>query len=421
MSSSDCAKLLCSFRKVQIGKALDSSDVQSRNSPSIAVTTCLLNSDLCRTIASYCCCFDLLQLEQVNLHWQVIVLNRFESMLELPGYKYLIYNRRKFISAKRLCCRVDNRQKNKNEKMHLLGGSYQSVSKVTCTLDISADISVIESLPPSLPPDLSCRASLIDSDGNLLVLGGYSDQFSTAINTVRCINMRESNSNWRTLSPLCQARCYGAAVTNSAGDLLHIGGGESPYQGGKCFADCYVQLYGEQDWQEVVVPDMQYVRCGHSAVVLFDDSIVVTGGYAGGTSFHNSVEMLTNTLDRWIQLPSMSVARSGMATVVGPCGSVYVAGGSPNGTVGHKTLERLDLREGTWTQLADMHVGRGYTTSCLSACENGFYVLGGIDSWVYSDNMEFYDFRMNQWTVKVAHSGNSSLLGRATAHLVPDI
>ncbi len=362
MSSGGRDTLLCCFQKLKVSVTSDCSHVQSRYSPSVAVVTCLLNADLCRTIASYCDCSDLLQLEQVNLYWQRIVLNQFEGMIDLPDYKYLIYNRRKFTSAKRLCCRIAHRRKNNINKIYLLGGSYQSVSKVTCTLDVSADISVSESLPASLPDDLSCQASTYDRDRNFVILGGYSERFSTAISTVRCINMQEPTSSWRTLVPLCNARCYGAAVTNSSGDILHIGGGESPYQGGACFSDCYVWKYGDNDWRERVVPDMHNVRCGHSAVVLFDDNIIVTGGYAGGTSFHSSVEMLMSALDRWIMLPSMIVPRSGMAAVVGPCGSVYVAGGSPNGTVGHKLAERYDPREGKWAQLADMHVGRGYTS-----------------------------------------------------------
>jgi hypothetical protein len=134
-------------------------------------------------------------------------------------------------------------------------------------------------------------------------------------------------------------------------------------------------------------------------VTTFNDTILVTGGYAGGTNYLNSVELLSASLDRWTTLPPMSVARSGMAAVLGPDGAVYVAGGSPDGTIGHKGLERYDLREGKWTPLREMQCGRGYTAGCVGACDQ-FYVSGGLHNHKFQSGIEAYDFRTGLWTTQ---------------------
>lgn len=402
---------------------------ESHTTGSIA-QQCMLNSDLCRNIASYCDGTSLALLERVNSHWRDIAAIQFRCMLEYREYKFLtIKSRNSLPIAKRAICRIENRRNKKENLMYLFGGAYQSSSKTMCSvvdsnksLDLET-VTVTEKIGQDLPRTLSCSACTSDHDGNILILGGWDDLSMSTVASVRCFDTQGSAADrkWRSLPSLCRPRCFGAAIALSNGSLLHIGGGSSLYVGGVCYADTFVRKSSSSQWDEGLVPNLKNARYGHSALELFNGNVVITGGYGGGTLFHRSVEMLSSTLDRWTPLPDMHVPRSAMAAVVGPCGSIYVAGGTLDGTIGHKAHERFDPREGKWTRLTDMHVRRGCTTGCLSVCNNGFYVFGGMSNWEYNPNMELYDFRMDQWTLLQAKVNETALLGRAITHLMLDL
>ena len=403
---------------------------ENHNIAGSATATCMANLDLCRNIATYCDGVDLHHLGQVNNHWKRITTVQFLFLMDLPEYKFLTLHRRHSISSiKRACWLISHRRNNNENSLCLFGGAYQSPAKVMCTVADSSSAmeggtvgKVTPQVQQDLPRTLSCSACTSDCDGNILILGGWDDLADDTVAAVRLFNTQGpvEDRRWTRLSPLCQPRCFGAAVALSTGDILHIGGGSSLYVGGECLSETYIRRANTSHWQENVVPSVLKARYGHSALELFSGDVVIIGGYAGETAFENSVEMLTNSLDRWIALPGMSVPRSSMAAVVGPSGSIHVAGGTVDGSAGHKSAERYDPREGKWSPLASMHVRRGCTTGCLSVCNNGFYVLGGSHENTYNYNMEFYDFRMNQWTLMVGAPENHALLGRAIPYLKLD-
>ena len=219
------------------------------------------------------------------------------------------------------------------------------------------------------------------------------------------------------LPDLPQARCFGAAECTIQGDLLHLGGGDSPFGAAKSFTDCAILKNNAEQWQEGVVPNMRQARCGHRAVTLFNDSILVAGGYAGCDTFLSSVELLDSQLDRWTQLPDMTTPRSGAASVLGPGGAVYIAGGTMNTTDGMRSLERYDPREGKWHTLADMNQCRSFVAGCQSI-HNGFYVMGGMHQGRVADSVEFYDFRANRWRFAVGSAEQTCFeLNKVTAYM----
>lgn len=404
---------------------------KTSNNAGKATASCMLNEDLCRSIASYCDGVELMRLGLLNLHWKRIATDQFRVLIDLPGYKYLTLHRRHSISSiKHACWRIASKRQRNENMMCLFGAAYDSSTKVMCMVSDSSEAighSTVGTVTPQLnqdsPRTISCSACTSDCDGNILILGGWDNLSHNTVTTVRSFNTHDpaKNRRWTMLPPLCKPRCFGAAIALSTGDLLHIAGGSSLYVGGVCYSDTYIRKANTTDWQENLVPSVLQARYGHSALELFDGNIAIVGGYAGGTNFHNSVEMLSSSLDRWVPLPGMSVPRSAMAAVLGPSGSIYVAGGTLDGSIGHKSAERYDPREGRWAELPNMHVRRGCTTGCLSLCNNGFYVLGGSSQSRYNFNMEFYDFRMNQWTLLEGTPKNRDYLGRAISYLKLDL
>jgi len=166
-------------------------------------------------------------------------------------------------------------------------------------------------------------------DGKLLMFQylmlGWKEDTGEATNEVYELDL--STTGWIKRSPIQRARCYSAAQCNVQGDILLLGGGSSPYRQADVYSDCLIRPFDRDEWLESVIPPMSQVRCGHAAVTLLSDQVLVAGGYSGGFDYMCSAEMLDRNLDRWVALPPMQRSRSGMAAVLSPFGSVYIAGG----------------------------------------------------------------------------------------------
>lgn len=338
-------------------------DTAKSNRP-ISALQCLDKSDICWKVVSYLDCEDLLRVELVNRLWHTVANKQFSTLRTDARYVHLAYLAQSSYSTdRRICCHISNLRAHGDGRVVLLGGVFGSPNTDSCILeDNGTQAKGIAVTNWNSRVDVGGAASVHDVNGNLLMIGGWDDGEEVALNSVCVYNFKKSRETWTNAHPINHARCFGAAGRTIQGDILHFGGGDSPYRGAECYADTFIRRLNEEEWQENAVPNMHYKRCGHSVVTTFDDSIFVLGGYNGGEDYLNTVEMLSSNLDRWISLPSMHAPRSGMAAVLGPCGSVYVAGGSPDGIVGSNTLERYDPREGKWVKLADMHKARGYTS-----------------------------------------------------------
>ena len=315
----------------------------------------------------------------------------------------------------------------------VIGGSFGGLHNETCWVQDHRK-RLAGRLPlqqeRDLPVRLGSMAATTDAAGHALVLGGWDDVHEQVLSCIYALDMRFIQQGWVQQPSLPSPRCFAAAERTVRGDIVLLGGGSSPYRGAQVFNDCLLRRVTTADedssnedynylrstaekmdiWWDLSIPAMNFQRCGHSAVTLFDDSVFVVGGYAGGSDYLSSAEQLDRNLERWVTLPSMSVPRSGMAAVLGPNGSVYVAGGSPDGSQGHRSVERYDPREGKWTPLAPMHYGRGYTSGCVGSSET-FFVSGGCDGH-FQGGVECYDFRLDKWRVLQlpSRSGHHSVL-----------
>jgi hypothetical protein len=241
-------------------------------------------------------------------------------------------------------------------------------------------------------------ACTLDKRGFLIQCGGWDDkEAEIRSSSYRGRICSHGAMAWETIPDFEFPFCYAAATTTDCGDIYITGGADSPYQGASV-KDGGFLVSSDDDMftRPVPLPRMQERRCGHSSVTLFDDKVVVVGGYSGDISYLNSAEMLDCPSGRWIDLPHMLHERSGLACVVGDCGSIYAAGGSPNGTIGHQSFERLDLREGKWQSLPDMHHRRGYTAGCIGNCGR-LYVCGGLHKFTFEPTIEYFDPRKGVW------------------------
>jgi len=385
-----------------------------------ATSRCLINSDLCRNIASYCNHVDLLRLEQVSRQWQETVLSEFHEMRRLEKNHHLIFKSfPKYDSDKKICCHLQNSRAKERCEVFMLGGALHSNCKITYMF---VDRPVTEQHLyggdyRDVYGHIIASTSTTDNAGHVIVMGGWNTSQDVVCPLVMSFDLNSKLLDTTVLPDLPQSRCFGAAECTIQGDLLHLGGGNSPFSAAQSFADCVIRKYDADHWHEGVVPNMHQERCGHRAVTLLNDSILVAGGYAGNDTFLSSVELLDSQLDRWTQLPDMSISRSGAASVLGPGGAVYMAGGTMNTTEGLRSMERYDPREGKWQSLADMNLCRSFVAGCQSV-HNGFYVMGGMHQARVADSVEFYDFRANKWNFAVGSAEAAFFaLNKVTAYM----
>jgi WD40 repeat protein len=252
---------------------------------------------------------------------------------------------------------------------------------------------------------VGAAASIVSSDGKVLIIGGWDND--EEVPTRKIFDYDPKKPSWANTSYLDSPLCFCSATTTIDGDVVVSGGGDSMFKGSAVYDSCTMRRYGASAWEPL--PPMLSKRCGHESVTLYDDSVVVLGGYGGGSDYLNTVERFDWGAEVWAPLPSMSQHRSGLGAGMGPDGSIYAVGGSADGSSGLCSFESLDLREGHWRTLPDMAYGRGYTSAAWG--RNGlFYVFGGLQSpsededgeeaeLVFSSTIECYDVRKGSWRV----------------------
>ena len=273
---------------------------------------------------------------------------------------------------------------------------------------------------------VGAHSSVLDRNGRVLLFGGWHEDEEETIDEAYCIDLPTRTSRRSYVDYSLTERkplgiqhplCYSAATSLINGDVVLTGGGDSPYQNAEVYRHCYkstasqVELFDFDHWRDeddddepiawTDLPPLLEERCGHECITLFDDTVVVLGGYRGGTDYLSSAERLDMHTQQWISIPSMHDMRSGSGAAVGPCGGVYVAGGSYNGHNCHTSFERLDLRMKCWERLPAMSHPRGWTAACWGR-QGRFFVSGGLDNsamGTISNSIEGYDYRANKWEV----------------------
>lgn len=382
-----------------------------------ATVFCMRNPDLCRLIASFCSCYDLLNLGPVDKLWNDTVKFLFHEIRHEREYKYLIFKSHPLYDTDRkMVSRLVNNRDHNTAEVYLLGGAMHANNKTTYMLkDTLYPVAFREGFE-STPSGIVCSAGAADLAGNYHLFGGWKDSELKCVNTVWKIDFDDPKLSHTEIAPLPFPCCFAGVDCTIRGDFIHTGGGNSPFNDAKCYSDVFLLRNGAHQWEEDVIPAMHTVRCGHRAATLFNDSLLVAGGYAGNNVFLSSVELLDSHLDRWTRLPDMNVARSGAASVLGPGGAMYMCGGTPNSADSLNSMERYDPREGKWTLLCPMLTERSFAAACQSV-HHGFYVMGGMTGGAVCDSIEFYDFRMDRWEYHVGGTSESPELNKISAYM----
>ncbi len=134
---------------------------------------------------------------------------------------------------------------------------------------------------------------------------------------------------------------------------------------------------------------MSSPRAGHTATLLPNGAVLITGGFAAGEQTHTSAEIFDLSTGSFSPTGKLGEARQSHTATLLPTGKVLIAGGFNGDYLA--SAELYDPKTGEFTPAASMTVGRSGHTAVL--LDNGKVLLAGGTGvgWTFLDSAEIYD------------------------------
>ena len=180
-------------------------------------------------------------------------------------------------------------------------------------------------------PEPRCLAAAVAlADGDAILLGGTGSPMPAPV-----LRYVATEDRWRAAGELLKPRGFHQASPLADGRILVTGGIGEPVatddDDNRALAE--VELYDPTTERSVVVDSMHSRRAEHTATVLHDGRVLVTGGAdfvderGSFMSTTASVEVYSPGPGSWTVLSSLARARARHAAVEVPGGEVVVIGG----------------------------------------------------------------------------------------------
>ena len=209
------------------------------------------------------------------------------------------------------------------------------------------------------------------NDGRVLIVGGYDNE-DRAIATA--VVYDPATDTFGPTGSLAEARGAHTATLLPDGRVLVAGGGPPAWGGsytgitGAFLAS--VELYDPETGRFSPTGAMATGREVHTATLLADGRVLITGGADFQSHAEASAELYDPRTGRFSPTGSMVTARAFHTATLLADGRVLVAGGSPAawGTTAHlASAEIYDPKTGTFTSTGPMSGGREFHTATLLA------------------------------------------------------
>lgn len=210
------------------------------------------------------------------------------------------------------------------------------------------------------------------------------------------LDIQKANAQIFTYTgPLITARYFHAATLLTNGLVLITGGiGTNSFPND---ALANTELFDPSTGSWLTNGDMSIARYRHTATLLLNGKVLVTGGAnsSGPPGISRSAELYDPVSKTWTYTGDMTTNRGGHTATLLPNGRVLVTGGiSGSFSTTLASAELYDPSTGTWTTNGQLSIGRQNHTATLLP-DGKILFTGGVFA---TNAADLYDSANNTWT-----------------------
>ena len=239
------------------------------------------------------------------------------------------------------------------------------------------------------------HSATLMADGRVLVVGGSTNLGATGGTLNKAEIYDPATNSWSETGDLSLARSNHTATVLPDGRVVILGG-RVPSGNGQGWqvsadAEAFNSLTGS--WQSLAAAPT--ARSQHTAVLLPNGTILVVGGFTGDQGSGQSIaatEVYDPTTDTWTTVGSLTKARHGHTATLLPDGRVLVTGGESRGANGATELtssaEIYDPESRAWTTTGPLSMGRQAHSATLLP-DGRVLVIGGESSLTRGGDFTF--------------------------------
>ena len=269
----------------------------------------------------------------------------------------------------------------------VVGGFNHIIIDVLSSAEIYDPVTNTWSTTGSLSTARGHHTSTLLSDGRVLVIGG-SDLFSIH-SSVEIYD--PASGTWSDASSLNDARQLHSANLLPDGRILVAGGYDPDWWAEPPTVDlASAELYDPVTETWSYTSSLTNSRGWHTATLLGDGNVLVTGGFDHYYGFPAEAELYDPVTETWSNAGSIADERMVHTATLLPSGKVLVTGGGNlNGNLA--STELYDPVTNTWSSTGSLDRARGYHTSTLLT-DGRVLVTGGYvdDSQGPLSSVELY-------------------------------
>ena len=184
-------------------------------------------------------------------------------------------------------------------------------------------------------------ATLLANGERVLIAGGGND--SAVLGTAQLYDV--ASGTWSLTGNLTTPRLRHTATLLPNGKIL-VTGGYTAHTGGTYLATA--ELYDPANGAWTATGSMSTPRSSHTATLLPNGRVLVAGGYIGTSTYLPGAELYDPASGSWTAINSLSVSRAYHTATLLPAGKVVLLGGANNdGEIGGAAL--YDPATGVWS------------------------------------------------------------------------